>query len=102
MRLNVDLNVHLNVHMQYMSTTELRNKMAEMVAALKQGKRVKIIHRSEVLGTITPETPKPKIFDAEKARKALAKMKPRKLISIEDRDKVYRANLEAKYGKRVP
>lgn len=88
--------------MQYMSTTELRNKMAVMVAALKQGQRVKIIHRSEILGTILPESSEPKKFDAEKAEKALAKMEPRKLISIKDYDKIYRDNLEEKYGKRVP
>ncbi|TXG78353.1 hypothetical protein E6Q11_01175 [Candidatus Dojkabacteria bacterium] len=84
-----------------MSTTELRNKMADMVAALKQGKRIKIIHRSEVLATITPETPQPKLFNAEKFKRALAKMKPRKLIPVEDRDKIYRAHLEEKYGKGV-
>lgn len=88
--------------MQYISTTDLRTKSTELVEALKQGKRIKLIHRSQIVGTISPEAPQPKKFNAEKVKKLLTKLKPRKLIPVEDRDKVYRANLEEKYGKRVP
>lgn len=40
--------------MQTITTTELRTKTSKLVAALKAGKRVTLIHRSKIIGVFRP------------------------------------------------
>jgi hypothetical protein len=71
------------------------------VEALKNGDSVTLIHRSEVVGVINPPQPEPKRFDPEAFQKAIDKLNLPK-TSYKQREKNYRAHLEAKYGKAVP
>lgn len=89
------------MNMNYITTTQLRTKSSQLVDALRKGTSVSLIHRSEVIGKIQPAQ-EPKPFDPEVFRKLLKEIKPKKLIPREDRDKVYRAHLEEKYGKNLP
>ena len=46
--------------MQYITTTELRTKSSKVVTTLKEGSRLRLIHRSKVIGDIVPvDEPKP-------------------------------------------
>lgn len=86
--------------MQHITTTELRTKSSELVAALKQGDSVSLVHHSKVIGKINPEQEKQvTITDIKKFKKMLASIKPRKIIPRKDREKVYRQHLMEKYGK---
>lgn len=86
--------------MQYISTTELRTKSSQVVKTLKEGGTLRLIHRSRVIGEIFP-TQDPKPFDPDEFGKFLDSIKPKKLISKKDREKVYRKHLEEKYGKGI-
>ena len=86
--------------MQYISTTALRTKSTELVEALKNGDSVILIHRSEVVGVITPPKAEAKRFDPEAFQKAVDKLNLPK-TTYKQREKIYRAHLEAKYGKPV-
>ncbi|HLC88205.1 MAG TPA: hypothetical protein VJG66_04090 [Patescibacteria group bacterium] len=85
--------------MQNMTTTDLRTKSSELVKTLKEGRSVDLIHRSEVIGEIKPKIKDPKPFDAEKFKRLLKLIKPKKTIPRSQREKVYRRHLMEKYGK---
>lgn len=84
--------------MQYITTTELRTKSSKVVRTLKSGGNLRLIHRSKVIGDITPSY-EPKPFNPQAFEKFLAKLKPKKLVSRKERDRIYRKHLEDKYGK---
>lgn len=88
--------------MNYITTTDLRTKSSELVEALKRGDSVSLIHRSKVIGDITParvsEAPP---VNVEAFRKFLKSIKPKSIIPRSQREKVYRAHLEKKYGKGI-
>ena len=85
--------------MDYITTTELRTKTKQLLLALKSGKSVKLLHRSKVLGEISPdknaETPKP--FDVKAFRKALEGFDLEQTTE-QEREHRYRKHLEEKYG----
>lgn len=87
--------------MQYISTTDLRTKSSELVAELKNGGKVSLIHRSQVIGEIMPKKEKPKTF----TKSAIAKLEKlaRELnlpkTSYKERERIYRKHLMEKYGK---
>ena len=85
-------------YMEYISTTGLRTKSAQLVQSLKKGTRVSLIHRSKVIGVIEPATDQLKKFDAEKFKKLVKKLNLPK-TTYAQREKIYRAHLMKKYGK---
>lgn len=84
--------------MQYITTTELRTKSSKLVKTLKNGGVLRLIHRSMVIGEILP-TYEPEPFDPDAFEKFLNSLKPKKLVPMKDREKIYRKHLEKKYGK---
>ncbi|MBI2039841.1 hypothetical protein HYT18_02090 [Candidatus Microgenomates bacterium] len=84
--------------MQYITTTELRTKSSKVVHTLKEGGTLRLIHRSKVIGEILP-TYEPKPFDPDAFEKFLDNIKPKKIISRKDRERVYRKHMMEKYGK---
>lgn len=88
--------------MDFITTTDLRTKTPLLIQTLSQGKSVKLIHRSKILGDISraiESNPTP--FDArtlEKASQAAAK-KFSIPYDLEARDKIYRRAMMKKYGK---
>lgn len=88
--------------MEYITTTQLRTKSSQLVDALKKGDKVSLLHRSQIIGVIKPaqlaESPP---INVEEFRKFLKGIKPKKLIPRSQREKVYRAHLEKKYGKNL-
>lgn len=86
--------------MQYITTTDLRTKSSQLVKTLQSGGRLTLVHRSKVIGKIEPvqEEAKP-ITDIGAFEKFLNSIKPKKLVPIKDREKIYRKHLEEKYGK---
>ncbi len=89
------------MNMEYITTTDLRTKSSQLVSDLKKGKRISLVHRSQVVGEITPTFPiKEKvIFDAKKFKEAMRALRPKRLIPKKDRERIYRAHLMKKYGK---
>lgn len=83
--------------MQYITTTELRTKSSQLVATLKKGGSVSLIHRSKVIGKIQPEQ-EVKPFDAKKFKKLVDSLNLPKTTYAE-REKIYRKHLMEKYGK---
>ena len=82
-----------------MTTTDLRRKTKELVRALENQERVTLVHRSRVIGHFEPKIEeKPAIKSVDELEKAIARMKPKKLVPRNKRDEVYRKNLEEKYG----
>ncbi|MBI2011631.1 hypothetical protein HYS91_02575 [Candidatus Daviesbacteria bacterium] len=88
--------------MQNITTTQLRTKSKELVKTLKEGGTFRLIHRSSVIGEITPLRHQPKpITDIEAFKRALDAIRPKKLIPKSQREKVYRKHLEEKHGKNI-
>lgn len=86
--------------MQYITTTQLRTESSKLVKTLKTGGTLRLIHRSQVIGEIIP-TYEPKPFNPDDFEKFLNRLKPKKLVSRKNRDKIYRKHLEDKYGKSL-
>ncbi len=84
--------------MDYITTTNLRTQSSELVDTLKKGGTVSLIHRSKVVGVIKPAVPEGRPFDAEKLKKLVQNLNLPK-TTYEEREKIYRAHLEKKYGK---
>lgn len=91
--------------MDYITTTGLRTQTSSLIKKLAQGKTVKLVHRSKVLGDIRPKRnthEKPvnlKAFiaavDALGDRFRHIPKDPKK------RDAIYRKRLEEKYGRSI-
>ncbi len=91
------------MYMQYITTTELRTKSAELVDTLEQNGKVSLIHRSKVIGVIEPIEAQPKALtevDIEEIRKAAKELNLPKL-SYKEREKSYRKHLMEKYGQNL-
>lgn len=88
--------------MQVITTTELRTKSKELVAALQEGYSVDLIHRSKVIGEIHPaKEPKPLTKkDIEKLKKLARELNLPKL-SYKERERRYRKHLMEKYGQNL-
>ncbi len=96
---NDHLSVYLNVHMLYLTTTNLRTQSSELVKLLQKGSSVSLVHRSQVIGIITPQTISPPVItDTAELEKLFAKIKPTKIFSKAKKEKVYSQHLKQKYG----
>ena len=85
--------------MNYISTTDLRTKSSKLVEALEKGETVSLIHRSRVIGKIAPADDA-KQFDVEGFKRFVADLNLPK-TTHKQREKIYRAHLEKKYGKGI-
>lgn len=87
----------------YITTTDLRTKSSKLVETLKRGQRVSLIHRSKVIGKIEPvQDVNPSIvFDVNKFKKFLERLGPLEHLSVREREKRYRKQLQEKYGKNL-
>jgi antitoxin (DNA-binding transcriptional repressor) of toxin-antitoxin stability system len=87
--------------MKYISTTELRTKSSELIEGLKAGESVNLIHRSEVVGVITPfsdESPAP---SPEALQDFLRLAASSRSTSRKEREQAYHTHLSKKYGEGI-
>lgn len=87
--------------MNYITTTELRTRSSELIALLKSGESVNLVHRSKLIGEITPKDQRTKRFDAKKVEKIVndLNLKP---LSDREIERRYRAHIMKQYGKNLP
>ena len=88
--------------MDYISTTDLRNKTSKLKDSLKSGESVYLIHRSKVIGVVEPYNSNDNIFSVSqllRLRKVLPSSK--KHYSYKQREDIYSKHLRAKYGKSI-
>lgn len=87
----------------FITTTELREQSSKVVASLLAGENITLIHRSKMIGKITPiDSTHRVITDVKEFKKALDAAKPKKLIPRNQREKIYRDNLKKKYAPNLP
>ncbi len=89
-------------YMDYITTTDLRTKSSLLIKTLKKGTKVSLVHRSKVVGVISPKE-ETITFTKESIKKLKELAKKQKLpdLSYEERDRIYRKQLEKKYGKGI-
>ena len=87
----------MNTH--FITTTQLREHSSKVVARLISGEDVTLVHRSKIIGVIKPllSFSKP-IENLEEFKKALIAVKPKKLITFQNRNKIYREHFKKRYG----
>ena len=85
--------------MTYLTTTELRTKSSQLVASLKKGAHVSLVHRSKIIGVISP-IPEENTFDSETFEKLRNKLNL-KPTTIKEREILYQKRLKEKYGKNI-
>lgn len=88
--------------MNYITTTELRTESKNLIAALLAGKNVNLVHRSQIVGVITPKQPE-KVFSRESMIKIQKAAEALNLpaLSYKERERRYRKHLMEKYGKHL-
>lgn len=90
--------------MEYITTTQLRTQSKALVSALKSGKEVKLVHRSNIIGKILPQLPqesRPKVNPTEFLEfvKSFGSKLPN--LTPAQRERNYRQHLEKKYGRHL-
>lgn len=86
--------------MDSITTTNLRTQSSELVNTLKKGGAVSLIHRSKIVGVITPKKePKALTKTDIKELKQIAESLNLPKISYEERENRYRKHLRDKYGE---
>lgn len=86
--------------MQYITTTQLRTKSSQLVATLKKGGSVSLIHHSKVIGEIKPKIEAEALTkEAVKELKKLAEQLNLPKTSYKEREISYRKQLTEKYGQ---
>jgi len=87
--------------MNYISTTDLRNKTAKLKDSLKKGESTYLVHRSKIIGVVEPYKDSVKTATLEKLKKVVSLLSTGKHITYEEREKIYREHLKEKYGKGI-
>lgn len=89
--------------MQYLTTTQLRTQSTDLVRALLAGQSVNLIHRSRVVGEISParQEARPLTENDILEIKSLAEKLNLPKLSYTQREKIYRKHLTQKYGRRL-
>lgn len=86
--------------MNYITTTDLRTKSSQLVADLKRGAKISLIHRSRIIGEIKPKNEPRALTKSDIVRlKKLAIELNLPKLSYKQREKIYRKHLIRKYGK---
>lgn len=88
--------------MNYITTTQLRSKTSQLVSELAKGKKVSLIHRSRVVGEISPKMEAKTLTqkDIDQLKKLAEELKLPKL-SYKERERRYRKHLMEKYGQHL-
>ena len=87
------------MNMNYITTTQLRTQSSDLIANLKAGRSIGLIHRSKIVATISPTTDNPpKLFNAKRFGKLVDELNLPKTTYAE-REKRYRKHLMEKYGQ---
>lgn len=90
------------MYMNYITTTDLRTQSSALVDALKKGVSVSLIHRSQIVGTITPiRTAPTPLRDVGGFIALLKKIRPAKHYSHQKREQLYRRELAKRHGKHI-
>lgn len=87
--------------MAYITTTELRTKMPEVIMALLAGESIDLIHRSRLIGEIKPQKYQAKPLTEKDIKEIIAAAKRLNLPKLTDKqiETRYRRHLKEKYGK---
>lgn len=101
--------MYYNSYVEFITSTELRTKTKDLIKALNSNEKVKLLHRSKVIGVISPlqeEAPpqKPKTLGGlikafERLREKYPEFANAIPESYEERDRLYRERIMKKYGK---
>lgn len=80
------------------TSTEIRTKMPELIATLLSGGNVNLVHRSKIVGAITPKVYQTKTISARELQKKIDALDfpP---ITDKEIDRRYRAAMMKKHGK---
>lgn len=84
--------------MNLITTTELRTKMPEVISMLLAGRSIDLIHRSKILGEITPKKYLNKPLNAKRLQDIVEKMNL-PVLSQKEIDRRYRKYMMDRYGK---
>ncbi|OGD90304.1 hypothetical protein A2W45_04115 [Candidatus Curtissbacteria bacterium RIFCSPHIGHO2_12_41_11] len=88
--------------MEYITTTNLRNKSSLLVSRLSKGQTVSLVHRSKIIGEIKPKKEAKALTEADiKQLKKLASELSFPKISYKERERRYRKHLMEKYGQSL-
>lgn len=90
--------------MNTITVTELRRNPGKLLQSLDKGMSVTILYRSRVLGVAEPLPKQKKILskkDMSELERMLNKIKPKKLLPKNKRERIYQEHLEEKYGPRI-
>ncbi len=87
--------------MQYLTTTQLRTQSTDLVKALLAGQSINLIHRSKVVGEISPVVSEINPLTEKDILeiKSLAQNLNLPKLSYNQREKIYRRRLTQKYGR---
>lgn len=87
--------------MQYLTTTQLRTQSTDLVKALLAGQSINLIHRSKVVGEISPVVNETNPLTEKDILeiKCLAQNLNLPKLSYNQREKIYRRRLTQKYGR---
>lgn len=85
--------------MDYITTTDLRFKASKLKDSLREGKSTYLVHRSGVIGVISPYKETEVKFDPIKFKDLVNELSTGVHIPIEKRKELYRKHLKEKYGK---
>lgn len=87
--------------MAYISTTQLRTSMPEVIIALLAGESIDLIHRSKLIGEIKPKKYAGKILTTAGIERIIAAAKKINLPKLTDKqlENNYRTHMMKKYGK---
>lgn len=86
------------MYMNMVTSTELRTKMPEVIQALLAGESIDLIHRSQVVGAITPKTRQTKTISARELQKKIDALGFPPMTDREI-DRRYRAAMMKKHGQ---
>lgn len=80
--------------------THLRTKSSQLVEQLLRGDKVSLIHRSKLIGVISPVSSQTKKFNTTEFLKTIKSIK-RKRTTDKERKDTYSHHLTKKYGKDI-
>ncbi|MBI3559670.1 hypothetical protein HY087_00895 [Candidatus Gottesmanbacteria bacterium] len=84
--------------MNLITSTQLRTKVPEVIATLLAGGSVDLVHRSQIVGAITPKVPQTKTISVRELQKKIDALDlPR--ITDKEIDRRYRSAMMKKHGQ---
>ena len=87
--------------MNLITSTELRTKTNRLVNALLRGEEVDLVHRSKIIGEITPKRSGSKPVNPRSLAKALKGLEPKRKMTFKDAVKNYEHYMIYRHGPRL-